>query len=1148
MGFFPSNFVIVLDESFRPASRSVSPFPVTNQFKDRETERQKEKEKAKSRRPFQGYKKAPTPGSGTPASSTPVSSPVKAASYNPANPPSTVLWQQPPQPVRMPSRSPSPMPDFDIGSSPPPPPPPPHRVAVNEHLRRSPSPQPPMDHYNLIARTPSPGMASVNGHTPPMLRDAMDDVMSSLEDMSMTRQHEEPNESSFNPWSPEAFDEIARPPQRPDPRPMSSLGLGAGGSNYSQTMQNYSSRHNSPDRYQDGPPQLETYVQRMESRLRRMNGSPERGHGANAGSDPPEPPPKNSPFARLEHTIPARGPSIRTRKSAYELGSAREPMNRTFTTKTNSTNSSSGVRSNATNMTSMTGHSIMSGHSAGAFSATSAGSLAKRGMTNGSQADTYARPMTSSGIRQEYNLPTLRPQTPLTGFSYHSSHDSASRGGTQSAVGWETQSRPASSAGLGGFTTPKAKKQGFFKKLMDSAKTGAASSRSAIATGPAAPGSGSPKKTGFGGGINAITGGLSPSRNGVRSQASTTTYGRDAAKEMGLLPGLANDWVSMRRDVNRSNTPGPSERQERANRCQILDQPVIYPIEELFETVEGSEGADGNSVREPFQISNPGFSLVDKSARFITSLPATITASILATGYICRPHRSDVQRLRAIFIWCAERVVWDEDLDGEIDTRRVIQNRRGSSRELAVLVMEMCLAVGIHCEVVPGYIKSPGEDINLDILNRGGNHHWNALVVDGEWRMMDASLASPSNPRRSLYSNVSTSIAEAWYFLTRPTEFCYTHVPLDHIQQKLVPPISPDVLLALPVALPPYFRLHANVHNYDTSAIRLEGLELAHISLNVNPDIEIVAEVETKSYLRDHDGDFYENNDADATTRKRVLAQPSWYTPAKDPTILQKRYIVKALLPGDEGQGILKIYAGKKGMMHSSKDIIHPLALALPIYHSGENPAYDFLTRHPTPHAMRQDLYVIQPQCRRLVVGETYVFCVRQHAASVVATPVVEKDGFDFSVTDNSSGGVMFSAAGGAGGAGTGGMIVRPTSAMSMTSSSAGSNPSTSNSGSNSSYSDQASTKVLKVNNVKDKPAKLAIQTPAGKIVRLARKSDGAGGNGLGGERANADVDGEVQGSLWETVVKCQERGVWRGLVLADRSARWCVWGEWDCA
>jgi len=29
--------------------------------------------------------------------------------------------------------------------------------------------------------------------------------------------------------------------------------------------------------------------------------------------------------------------------------------------------------------------------------------------------------------------------------------------------------------------------------------------------------------------------------------------------------------------------------------------------------------------------------------------------------------------------------------------------------------------------------------------------------------------------------------------------------------------------------------------------------------------------------------------------------------------------------------------------------------------------------------------------------------------------------------------------------------------------------------------------------------------------------------------------------------IEVGERGVWRGLVLADRSARWCVFAEWTC-
>ncbi len=954
------------------------------------------------------------------------------------------------------------------------------------------------DRYQVFARTPSPHPPSLNGHTPPMLRNAMDDVMSSLEDMGMSRKESKP-EAAFNPWSPDAFDELRNPTQRPEPRPLTSLGLGAGGSNYSGQHE-YSSQHNSPDRYGDGPPQLSNYVQRMENRLRQMQEQKSGQHQDLDDGEPPEPPPKNSPWnSGPASAMTGRRQSMK-RKSAYELG--RQALNRTFTTKSSATTSSSGVVSNATassTQSSMTSQSIMSGHSASGFSATSAGSLARRAGKSGSL--DKGRPMTSAGTRSQ----DLRPGTPLTSNSFQQGRDL--RQGAQSAVGWEGPSGFGGGiAGLGGLSAPKTKKSGFFKKLIEGGKTVAASARSNIAVSQA--GGMSPPKSPLKHGLTGIAGGTGFGKPG---------QGRDAAREMGL-GGANSDWLKMRQDVNRSNTPGPTERQERADRCLMLDQPVICPVDELFETAEGDEGVDGLPVPDPFQINNPGLSLVDKAARFITSLPPMTNPASLAQGYVCRPHRSDVQRLRAIFTWVSERVVWDEEFEGEIDTRRVIQSKRGCSHEVAALVVEMCHAINLHAEVVEGYLKTPGVDLDLDALNRP-NHYWNAILVDNEWRMMDCSLASPTNPHRTLYSSISASISEAFYFLTKPLEFCYTHVPLHAAQQHIVPPISPDVLLSLPCSLPPYFRQSLNLHAYDTSVIRLDALEICNIAINVPTDVELVAEVETQSYLRDPEGDLYES--PDTVTKKRALAQASWYTPLDNPHILQKRYIVKALLPSDSRVGVLKVYAGKHGLMHSNKDIPHPLAMALPITHTGENSEYDFLTRHPTPHATRQYLYVIQPQCRRLVVGETFVFAVRQHASSVIATPREEQNGFDFGTSRPHSPNPQ--------------MPTRPTSAMSMTSSANGSN-----SGSNSSYGLPAGMTA------KDKPAKLAVQSPGGRILRLNRKADGGlnisnSGGGMNG------TDGEVQGSVWEMAVKVQERGMWRGLVLADRSARWCVWGEWEC-
>lgn len=129
------------------------------------------------------------------------------------------------------------------------------------------------------------------------------------------------------------------------------------------------------------------------------------------------------------------------------------------------------------------------------------------------------------------------------------------------------------------------KKSGFFKKLLDSSKTVAASARSSIAVSQSGSTPSSPQKQRLNNGVTSIAGGMAVNHNG-----------RDAAKEMGLGGGNL-DWVNVRRDVNRSNTPGPMERQERAERCQMLDHPVIYPIDELYESVEGEEEPTATQLR-----------------------------------------------------------------------------------------------------------------------------------------------------------------------------------------------------------------------------------------------------------------------------------------------------------------------------------------------------------------------------------------------------------------------------------------------------------------------------------------------------------------------------------------------------------------------
>jgi hypothetical protein len=1113
MGLFPSNFVQVLDDSFQPASRASSPMPDRSPSPNPFNPQQPKEVKTKPfRKPFQAYaapdlaaqKRAEiqkqdslSRSNGFSASNTITHMTIsRGSSPNPysvhdniSRVPSPEQFNgygaranSPAPPLRngFHSGASSPAPGFVEADSPPPPPPP-HRHAYDPQTPQTSHSR----HINGIHRpravSPCPPSPGASGLTPSPLRTAMEDVMSSLQDMGMSREIESP-EQPLDPWSPEAFDQTyIRAARHNIPgRPNTSMGILGSDQDYVDYANGSTYEECDQSTYQDEqqPPELSNYVARMENRLKKMHQESAKHSNGRPGSSmgPPAVPPKpgsyeSRPKSSMGGSIQAE-PKLRHRKSAFEVG--RQMLERTFTTKTSSTSSSSGMRSTTTNgssSTQATERSIMSGYSAGAFSSTSAGSLARKKQASQGRAQSAMGTCRDDLSTLNCGFDNSRPQTPLSGITFHSSHASQPPR-SQSQAGWHESSLQGGSV-LGGLVTPKTKKSGFFKKIMESAKTSAASARSSIAAGETVRPS-APSRSMIPDGVTAIAGGF-----------TTAQSSRSAAHEMGLGgPGV--DWVQVRRDINRSNSLSRIERVERRERCQMMDYPALSPVEELYQTTEGDEGGDGMPIAKPTNFQTVNLSLVDKNSRFINSLPPMTNPTSLATGYVCRPYKSDVQRLRAIFTWVSEKISWEEEFEGNVDPRRVIQTKRGCAEEVAVLVMEMCGAVGIHCEVVRGYLKSPGEVPEIGLMPRP-NHWWNAVLADGEWRIMDCSLAGPTNPRRSLYSSTGPQIAESWWFLARPMEICWTHIPEYQQQQHICPPVAHEILLALPCACPPFFKNMLELTDYDTSLLRIEDLELVHIKFTVPADVECVAEVEARTFTRDIDGDFFESGEV---VKKHALAQAEWIGG-------QKRYTVKALLPGDEGHGVLKVYAGKRGLMHSIKDIPHPLALALPIIHTGENPPYDFLTRHPTPHAQRHDLYVAQPQCQRLAVNNTFVFAIRQHPSSL--SPSSPNPGGTSPIP-----------------------FLRPSSAMSITASSAsGSNPSTTNT-----YSTK-------------KPAKLAIQAPGGKILRLMRKEDRGSSTSQNYETTD--------GGTWETIIKCGEKGVWRGLVLADRSARWCVFAEWTC-
>ena len=203
------------------------------------------------------------------------------------------------------SRQPSPIPYANGEESPPPPPPPPHRVAYHG-VSRAPSPQPPMnDRYPAISRGNSPAPPSPGHHTPSPLRDAMDDVMSSLQDMAMNHSNDmltrQPSPSPAAPWPPSGFDELRQATRsRNGDRPRTALGISTT-SDYdyfsNPSLGNEPAQQYFDDDEEEEPPVVSNYVQRMERRLSHMRREPQYvdQHDQANGMGPPPAPPAKGP-------------------------------------------------------------------------------------------------------------------------------------------------------------------------------------------------------------------------------------------------------------------------------------------------------------------------------------------------------------------------------------------------------------------------------------------------------------------------------------------------------------------------------------------------------------------------------------------------------------------------------------------------------------------------------------------------------------------------------------------------------------------------------------------------------------------------------------------------------------------------------------
>ena len=204
---------------------------------------------------------------------------------------------------------------------------------------------------------------------------------------------------------------------------------------------------------------------------------------------------------------------------------------------------------------------------------------------------------------------------------------------------------------------------------------------------------------------------------------------------------------------------------------------------------------------------NVDFSRIDKHVATI-QVPQNIDIPEL-TNKLVAPARSDIERVRAIAWWMALNIQYDHNAH-----RVGVAQLKAGQAPMWVLEANKPAAVLLNRKAVcMGYAKlfeACCKSIRIEAVAVGGNtrysdegHEWNAVKINGGWQLVDVSSMASGTGNQGDGKGQPVD----FYFLPEPSQLIFSHFPADVQWQLLSQPVSRQEFDAVPVVLPPLFRL-----------------------------------------------------------------------------------------------------------------------------------------------------------------------------------------------------------------------------------------------------------------------------------------------------------------------------------------------------
>jgi hypothetical protein len=234
---------------------------------------------------------------------------------------------------------------------------------------------------------------------------------------------------------------------------------------------------------------------------------------------------------------------------------------------------------------------------------------------------------------------------------------------------------------------------------------------------------------------------------------------------------------------------------------------VIYPLRKMAEDAIEKLKPATPLVGSPSSLA---LSIVGKNNNYaeirkqVLQTPVRAERSLKTLAkYLIKPARNDIERAYAIFYWLTQNIAYDTQgffsgNYGDLSPAGVLRSRQAVCSGYSRLFSKLAKEADLEVVEITGVSKGYGFSGN----NKLGDHSWNAVKINGQWRLLDATWGAGFVTKGGQF----TKRLDDFYFLTSPAQFIYNHFPQNSRWQLLNPTISKTQFKKLVYLRPAFFK------------------------------------------------------------------------------------------------------------------------------------------------------------------------------------------------------------------------------------------------------------------------------------------------------------------------------------------------------